>query len=36
MSDEEREEEERSIGATSALPKITKAGYSGLDVHCPS
>lgn len=36
MSDEERDEEEKKIGATSALPKITKAGYSGLDVRCPS
>ena len=26
-------EEEKKIGATSALPKITKAGYSGLDVR---
>lgn len=34
MSDEERVEEEKNIGATGALPKITKAGYSGLDVRC--
>ncbi|GJE85672.1 YchF family ATPase [Phanerochaete sordida] len=32
MSDEEREEEEKKIGATTALGKITKAGYSGLDL----
>ncbi|EKM57895.1 uncharacterized protein PHACADRAFT_251809 [Phanerochaete carnosa HHB-10118-sp] len=32
MSDEERVEEEKNIGATGALPKITKAGYSGLDL----
>ena len=34
MSDEERIEEEKNIGATSALGKITQAGYSGLDVRC--
>ena len=33
MSDEERAEEEKSIGATSALGKITQAGYAGLDVR---
>lgn len=33
MSDEERVEEEKTIGATSALGKITQAGYAGLDVR---
>ena len=28
-----RAEEEKSIGATSALGKITQAGYAGLDVR---
>jgi len=28
----EREEEEKSIGAASVLPKITQAGYSSLEV----
>jgi obg-like ATPase 1 len=31
-SDEERAEEEKKIGASSALGKITQAGYSSLDV----
>lgn len=33
MSDEERTEEEKTIGATSALGKITQAGYAGLEVR---
>lgn len=32
MSEEEREEEQKKIGAVSALPKITQAGYASLDV----
>ncbi|KAI0636143.1 P-loop containing nucleoside triphosphate hydrolase protein [Trametes polyzona] len=32
MSDEERKEEEQKIGTTSALGKITQAGYSSLDL----
>lgn len=32
MSDEEKVEEQKKIGANSALPKITQAGYSSLDV----
>ncbi|KAH9838799.1 cytoplasmic protein [Rhodofomes roseus] len=32
MSDEERVEEEKKIGAVSALPKITTAGYACLDL----
>jgi obg-like ATPase 1 len=32
LSPEERKEEEIKTGATSALPKITQAGYSSLDV----
>ena len=32
LSDEERAEEEKKIGAVSALPKITTAGYASLDV----
>ncbi|KAI0683394.1 cytoplasmic protein [Cytidiella melzeri] len=31
-SDEDRAEEEKKIGAVSALPKITQAGYSSLDL----
>ncbi|KAI0346313.1 hypothetical protein BDW22DRAFT_1411429 [Trametopsis cervina] len=31
-SDEERAEEEKKVGAVSALPKITQAGYSSLDL----
>lgn len=31
-SDEARAEEEKAIGATSNLPKITTAGYSSLEV----
>lgn len=34
MSPEEKKEEEQKIGATSALGKITQAGYSSLDVRC--
>lgn len=33
MSDEEKAEEEKKIGAISALPKITKAGYDSLEVR---
>ena len=33
LSDEERVEEEKKIGAVSALPKITTAGYASLDVR---
>lgn len=32
MSDEEKVEELKKIGTTSALPKITHAGYSSLEV----
>lgn len=32
-SDEEREKEQKEIGATSALGKITQAGYQSLDVR---
>ncbi|KAI0364311.1 cytoplasmic protein [Pilatotrama ljubarskyi] len=32
MSDEERKEEEQRLGVTSALGKITQAGYSSLDL----
>ncbi|KZT06020.1 GTP-binding protein YchF [Laetiporus sulphureus 93-53] len=32
MSDEDREEEQKKIGAQSALPKITTAGYASLDL----
>jgi ribosome-binding ATPase YchF (GTP1/OBG family) len=32
LNPEERKEEETKSGATSALPKITQAGYSSLDV----
>ncbi len=32
MSPEEKEEEQKKIGAQSALTKITQAGYSSLDV----
>lgn len=32
-SDEERAEEEKKIGATSCLGKITNAGYTSLDVR---
>jgi obg-like ATPase 1 len=32
MSPEEEEEEEKKLGTTSALPKITQAGYTSLDV----
>lgn len=37
LSAEEKKEEEKKIGTTSALPKITQAGYTSLDVgdsHC--
>jgi ribosome-binding ATPase YchF (GTP1/OBG family) len=33
MSSEEQEAEQKSIGAQSALGKITQAGYSSLDVR---
>lgn len=33
MSEEEQEEEQKKIGAQSALGKITQAGYSSLDVR---
>ncbi len=29
---EEKKEEEKKIGTTNALPKITQAGYTSLDV----
>jgi len=32
LSDEEKKEEEKKIGTTSALPKITQAGYTSLDL----
>jgi obg-like ATPase 1 len=32
LSAEEKAEEEKSLGATSALGKITQAGYTSLDV----
>jgi obg-like ATPase 1 len=32
MSAEEKAEEEKNISATSALGKITQAGYTSLDV----
>ncbi|QRW18072.1 hypothetical protein RhiXN_02996 [Rhizoctonia solani] len=32
LSDEEKKEEEKAAGATSALGKITQAGYSSLDL----
>jgi len=32
LSAEEKAEEEKNIGATSALGKITHAGYTSLDV----
>jgi obg-like ATPase 1 len=32
LSPEEKKEEEANVGAQSALPKITQAGYNGLDV----
>lgn len=32
MTDEEKEAEQKSAGATSVLGKITQAGYSSLDV----
>ncbi|KAK7454523.1 hypothetical protein VKT23_011277 [Stygiomarasmius scandens] len=32
MEPEEKEEEQKKIGATSALPKITHAGYASLDL----
>lgn len=31
-TDKEKEEEQAKIGATSALGKITQAGYASLDV----
>jgi obg-like ATPase 1 len=39
LSAEEKEAEQKAIGATSGLGKITQAGYSSLDVsgrHCRS
>ena len=33
---EEKAEEEKNVGATSALGKITQAGYTSLDVSSPS
>ena len=33
MEPEEKEEEQKKVGATSALPKITTAGYASLDVR---
>jgi obg-like ATPase 1 len=33
MEPEEKEEEQKKIGAQSALPKITHAGYASLDVR---
>jgi len=33
MSPEDKKEEEQKVGATSALGKITQAGYSSLDVR---
>lgn len=33
MTDEEQEEEQKKIGAQSALPKITQAGYASLHVR---
>ena len=32
MTSEEKKEEEAKVGATGALPKITQAGYTSLDV----
>ena len=32
MTPEEQAEEEKNIGAVSALPKITTAGYSSLEL----
>ncbi|KAK1233110.1 hypothetical protein PQX77_003750 [Marasmius sp. AFHP31] len=32
MEPEEKEEEQKKVGATSALPKITTAGYASLDL----
>ena len=32
LTPSEREEEQKSVGAVSALPKITHAGYTSLDV----
>lgn len=36
LSEEEAQEEQKSIGAQSALPKITQAGYASLDVSLPT
>lgn len=33
MSDEEKIEEQKKVGAQSALPKITHAGYASLEVR---
>lgn len=35
LSPEEKKEEETKVGVASALPKITQAGYSSLDVGSP-
>jgi len=35
LSVEEKAEEEKNIGATGALGKITQAGYTSLDVDLP-
>lgn len=35
MSPAEREEAQKEAGATSALGKITQAGYASLDVRAP-
>jgi len=32
MSSEDKKEEEKKVGATSALNKITQTGYTSLDV----
>jgi obg-like ATPase 1 len=32
MTSEEKKEEETKVGAAGALPKITQAGYTSLDV----
>lgn len=34
LSPEEKGEEEKQIGAASALPRITHAGYNSLQVSC--
>jgi obg-like ATPase 1 len=32
MEPTEKEEEQKNVGATTVLPKITTAGYASLDV----